>query len=130
MSEDIIINKGTILESLNNKADRDVGNLNNIGKETIYTTGAPDYTNKTNITINVEYTASSNGYIYLYGTEIGGVRYFLTINGIIFEWDNTAAVNASSFILMPIAKNDTYKVSNSSTAINNFKGYFIPVKTI
>lgn len=113
-----------------NKADIDFNNINTTAKELIYTAGAPDYTNKTDITINVEYTASSNGYIYLYGTETAGVRYYLTINGIIFEWDNTATANASGFILMPIAKNDTYKVSSSSGVINNYKGYFIPMKTI
>ena len=116
--------------SLQGKANTDLNNLTTTGKELIYTAGAPNYANKTNIIFNVEYTASSNGYVYLYGTEASNVRYYLTINGIIFEWDNTAAAGASSFTLMPIAKNDIYKVTSSSGAINNYKGYFIPVKTI
>ena len=115
---------------LSKYANIDLNNITTTGKELIYTAGAPDYINKTDITINVEYTASSNGYIYLYGTEVGNIRYNLTINGIIFEWDNTAALGASGFTLMPIATNDTYKVSSSSGAINNYKGYFIPVKKI
>ena len=116
--------------SLQGKANTDLNNITTIGKEIIYTAGAPDYANKTNIIFNVEHTAGSNGYVYLFGTEGSNIRYYLTINETVFEWDNTAALGASSFTLMPIAKNDIYKVTSSSGSINNYKGYFIPVKTI
>ena len=115
MSEDIIINEGTILESLNNKADRDVGNLNNTGKEIITNLSAPS---SRTIDISVTagetlYTAPANGYVGLGGTasSTGGALELENYNNPNIGNGNSRSGTATLRTCIPVAKGDVVKMT-------------------
>lgn len=115
MSEDIVINEGTLLESLNNKADRDVNNINTIAKETIANLSAPSsrYIEISVTTGDTLYTAPANGYVGMKTTagSSGGAITISNYNNPNIGNGNTRNGSAIIFCCIPVAKGDIVKLN-------------------
>jgi len=109
------INYGAFSEVVNNKADRDLGNINPTQGvvQNISNWGVPDYTAAISLTVdNTERTVTDEmglGYIYFRIHTLGGATNYLFINGTQFdtyEWDNHNQDVWTPFLVKP---GDTYR---------------------
>lgn len=118
---------GQVLETLNTKADVDLGN-------TIYKTIAsstannivhfPDYSQYIDqkSLVGVEITAPDNGWIWCLGTHVASTfTPRLIINGVQFAFYNNSANNALSYIFIPVAKDSVYKAEGTISELKFFK---------
>lgn len=102
MAEEVNYEPATVLEALNNKADRDFNNISSDTKNMVIGWGMPDYDSGISIT---SYTSSDNqfvapcdGIIYWGGT----LKYACYLNGIkanCFSSSDNAGGNNKTFIL-------------------------------
>lgn len=90
--------------------------------------GVPDYTKRESRTRNTTYTASKDGWVYVYtrgGDTSGGLNATVTINSTAFKQayriGDYGASGAS--ILLPVKAGDTYLLSG---AIDSMEMWFIP----
>ena len=111
-----------------NKANLDMDNLSNTGKRNVITLMMPDYTSGSRKLIDVEYTAETNGWLFIYAVCNNKIT-TLTVNGvemnINYSYKTTLDVDGGSSILLPLSVGDTYKVSNASQSTI----MYFPMKT-
>ena len=129
MSEDIIINEGTILESLNNKADRDVGNLNNTGKETIQSLGMPStrYVDLTVISGQNNFgIAPADGYVVLQVKNCSHYRVWNeTVSSAFGIWNYQGSNMNFGSGFIPIAKGQQWGIFTLNGTITIARFYYL-----
>ena len=113
-----------IATDLNGKADTDLTNINQTGKNNIMAWGMPDYANKESKLASTQYTASCDGYLVVRvdGASVGA---YITINGDIVA-SSGIYTNYWCVCNAPVSKGDTYALGQ--TGGTYVYGYFIPLK--
>ena len=114
-----------------NKADRNLSNVTNEGKSAVFEYCLPDYTAGVTKNVETEYTAATNGYIYVVAGNDGGVNQ-LVIN------DTTMNVSLISggglcqtSLLMPVSEGTRYKlIIGKQSGINGTVYTFYPLEGI
>ena len=114
-----------------NKADRDLSNLTNEGKSAVFEYCLPDYTAGVTKNVATEYTASTNGYIYVVAGNNRGINQ-LVINGTTM---NISLISGGGFcqtsLLMPVSEGTRYKLSiGDQSGINGTVYTFYPLEGI
>ena len=113
-----------IATDLNGKADVDLTNVNQSGKNKAMSWCAPDYANKESKNVNTTYTASSDGYLIVRvdGASVGSMIYInnelVSTSGIYTSW--YCVTNAV------VSKGNTYSFGQSGGAFQY--AYFVPMK--
>lgn len=114
--------------SINNK-DNIMSYIKHMGKlEHGGSIGVPDYTKRESRTKGTNYTASKDGWVYIYtrgGDTTGGLTATVTINRTTFKQAyriGDYGASAAS-ILLPVKAGDTYLLSG---AIDSMEMWFIP----
>lgn len=112
----IDINK--IYEDMNLKANSDLSNVTNVNSDfrnmsTVW--GLPDYSAGISQTYGQEYTAPSNGFVYIgFYTGDKSSRYItLIINGVEVMYAQANDYNCS-FSMFPLKKGDVYKITRTA----------------
>lgn len=125
------IDFGRISESLNEKSDRDLHNVDSLGKDTSIGWGIPDYANEIEIGAEATYTCPDNGWLCIYTNTGGWVQY--TSNKIpttsLYRPFHYGCLNAPSStagsLIYPVEKNEILTKGNGA---GNFAVYFVPCK--
>lgn len=118
---EIEVNIDEVVTDLNAKADTDLTNINQNGKNNIMAWGMPNYANGVSKSANTSYTADKagilTGYTYHAGTYFTGT---LNINNVavLSKSENYTSYNWGDFFFIPIAAGDTYNFSVSAGSIS------------
>ena len=124
--DEIATDLNEIATHLNGKADVDLTNVNQSGKNNIMNICAPDYANKESKSVNTTYTADVDGYLIcrVDGASIGAEIY---INEMLVA---TVPVYTSYYCVANavVAKGDTYRLAQ--TGGTYVYGYFVPMKGV
>ena len=123
---DVNTDTGVILEALNDKADRDLNNINpsQTVKETIVGLGMPDYSAMVSKTKGTSYTAEKYGFLIgsdTYGST-GGASAYVYINGVNVRVSSSQDNFSTNSWCYPIAKGSTYSYSGGAS----MSMYFVP----
>ena len=126
MTQDIDV--GKLAEQINDKADRDLSNLSESGKEVIMILGMPDYSNETVVDWNTEVTRDYPVFVHVVpsGTAMG-TKIYLTVGStdleIYNEGGGSGSYGTAQFFIAP---NIPYKAHGGYT--NSGKIYEYPLK--
>lgn len=121
------INK--VHEDINLKANKDLSDVTQIGKETVVGWGMPDYSAETTLTQDTDYIAETDCYLFVYVTSTSTssnkhVSKFIVINGV--DVAEAYAFNyVNTNLIIPCKKGSTFRLRNSSTGSGgySFKSY-------
>lgn len=124
---EIQVDIDNIVADLNTKADINLTNINQTGKNNIMAWGMPDYANGVSKTSNTTYTAEVSGLLYLYsqGGDVSRVYNTLVIDGETFEnrHDNSGYTGYySNTLIMYVEKGSTYKPTCTTCTFYPLKG--------
>lgn len=115
-----------IIESIQNNLDELNALIESLSSKV---TMFPDYVNRKERYSNTDYTATENGWVYLYRYAMGSGSTNITINGVNFPIFLIAygitgdGVGAGGSNMFPIKKGDTYRVDSASSF------WFIPARS-
>lgn len=129
---DIQIDIDNILADLALKADKDFSNVTaptQAFKDMSIGWDRPDWSAVISQNVNTSYTATSNGFIYIYNQGISNNTQTLTINGVSQEvFYNGKSGTCSNSICVPVAKDDTYNITSTGGSYSSSFVKFIPCK--
>lgn len=129
MAEEVNYEPATVLEALNNKADRDFNNISSDTKNMVISWDRIDWESGVSQTAQIEYTAPTNGFIIGFNYTNGENK--LTINNTTFNFNsgNGANIYAGSGFYIPLSKNDTYKMEQAFSGSTSFLTFY-PLKGV
>lgn len=118
------INIGAITEAINDKADRDGGNLTATGKENIVALGMPDYTAGVSVSTGT-FTAQNDGFLIGFCYNKSSIITIKKEGVDITQVYSNSNYQSSGSITFPVSKNESYALTISDCSLT-----FYPCKGV